>query len=142
MKDNQTCSLEQAEKLHKLGVMQSTQYHHFCLGFFSDGKGNYPARYEVRYHKDAPEGYVGSHSHSAYSIGELIHAIGTVSIQKDGIRWYVRAEISPTAENLAWCLTELILHRIENGIITVEQLNRRLNGEKDLQNLPPGEAKG
>lgn len=111
--ENQVCTLEQAKKLKDIGISQVSQYHHFSLGFWSDGKGNYPEKFELAYHKTAPEGYIKAYS--AFTSAELLAMISntiTINILQ------CAQPASALADHFIWL--------IETKELSIDECNDRL----------------
>lgn len=113
--EKQVCTFEQGIKLKKFDIMQVSQFHHFCTGFHSDGNGNYPPKYILAHHNNAPDGYVGNEGCSAFTTAELLLMNGeTITINNQQLP--ISAEA--IADHLLW--------RLERDEVTAEECNYRL----------------
>lgn len=119
--EDQVCSLEQAKKLNKLGVLQG------CSILFYDTR----KRGRLQFNSNPVGGYKDADScFSAFTISEfgLMIGKGTKAAEKHW-QWLidcVNSGLSGTVSYNTVALAGFVITQIENGDLSVEEINKRL----------------
>jgi hypothetical protein len=125
---SQVCTLEQSKRLKELGIIQESYLYHY---FFDNVPRNLSGQWKLHheYHKNFEH-------YSAFTVAEL----GVMLSTTDNIHWssrimtdkisYCHVELYNDAwgayENEAKGRAELLIHLLNNNVLTPEEVNTRL----------------
>lgn len=114
--EDQVCTFEQAKRLNELGVDQAGIFSWVLVPYQDETE--YRIKFRSRFNNKR---------FSAFTVSELLEMVGSVELEKEPNRWYVRSkELAPASKNIAWGLAETLIYRLENNLITSKEVNKRL----------------
>jgi hypothetical protein len=135
--EQQVCTLEQAKRLKELGVKQESLFYHYVtysqkdgqsMGIFYTKADAEKKQHEYRYNWNCP-----TELFSAYTVAELGEILPSshYSTNNEYLGWRCyngdnKEIINVYANNEAECRAAAIIHLLEQKIITVEEINKRL----------------